>query len=101
MTTIRSFSNNGPYFAPTQGVYQAASLKDILFRVRLCMEDEDFMIGLFDDNGQCKGIWEDSTEGIPDGEGGMMREAPCYVLYRPGSISKGMWNMHLRHFARG
>jgi hypothetical protein len=100
MHTIRSYSSNGPYFPATQGVYQAASLKDVLFHTRLCMEDNDFMIGLFDDNGKCKGIWEDTAEGIPDGEGGMTIEKPAYVLYRPGDLSAGMWNLMVSKFKR-
>jgi hypothetical protein len=24
----------------------------------------------------------------------------CYVLYRPGSIGKGLWNLHLAKFKR-
>jgi len=91
MTTVRSYSSNGPYFPPTQGVYQATSVKDILFRIRLCMEDNDYLIGVFDDNGKCKGIWEDTEE---------VMEKPNYVLYRPGDLPVGIWHLMVGKFKR-
>jgi len=100
MYTVRSFNNNGPYFPATRDVYQAASLKDFIFHVRQCMEDNEYMIGLFDDNGQCKGIWEDCAEAMSDGEGGMVLEKPSYVLHRPGSLSDGMWSLMVNKFKR-
>lgn len=64
------------------------------------MEDGDYQIGVFDDEGQCKGIWVDESEPIDDGEGGMTLSKPDYVLYRPGDISAGMWNLYLRKFKK-
>jgi hypothetical protein len=98
MVTIRNYDSNGSYFPPTQNVYQAASLTDMIFHTRQCMEDGDYQIGLFDADGQCKGIWLDEGEPEPDGEGGMRIGEPCYVLYRPGDMSAGMWNLHLSKF---
>ena len=95
MHTVRSYSSNGPYFPPTQGVYQATSVKDIIFRIRLCMEDNDYLIGVFDDNGKCKGIWEDTA-----GEESLTMEKPDYVLYRPGDLPAGMWNLMVNKFKR-
>lgn len=100
MITVRTYSDNGPYFAPTQGIYQANSLKELLFHTRLCMEDGDYQIGIFNDDGECKGFWVDEAEPIDDGEGCMVLGPKCYVLYRPGSISKGLWNLHLAKFKR-
>lgn len=100
MITIRTFQGNGPYFPPTQGCYQASSLKELLFHTRLCMEDNDYQIGIFDEDGQCKGMWLDEADAISDGEGAMVLGKPCYVLYRPGSMSKGMWNLHVSKFKR-
>lgn len=97
IATVRSYSSNGPYFPATQGVYQAASLKDILFHTRLCMEDNDYLIGVFDGNGECKGIWEDTAEAVPGPAGG---EKPDYVLYRPGDLPAGMWNLMVSKFKR-
>jgi hypothetical protein len=100
LTTVRTFSSNGPFFPLTQGVYQAASLKDILFHVRMAMEDGDYMIGVFDADGKCKGIWQDDAEAIPDGEGGMMLEAPAYELYREHEMSPGMWELTISKFKK-
>lgn len=100
MHFVCNYNSNGPYFAPTQGQYHAARLKDIIFHVRTCMEDGDFQIGVFDDDGECKGIWIDESEPVSDGEGDFVLGKPDYVLYRPGTMSAGMWNMHLRKFKR-
>jgi len=64
------------------------------------MEDNEWEIGVFDDNGQCKGIWQDDAQAIPDGEGGMVLEKASYVLYRPGDMSAGLWNLSLSKFKR-
>ncbi len=100
MATIRSYDSNGPYFPPTQGVYQANSLKDVLFHIRQCIDDGEYQIGLFDDAGKCKGIWQDEGESEPDGEGGWTYAPKAYVLYRPGSMSEGMWQLCLSKFKR-
>ena len=84
MHYVCNYNSNGPYFAPTQGQYHASRLKDLIFHVRMCMEDGDYQIGVFDD----------------DGEGGLWLSEPAYVLYRPGTMSAGMWNLHLRKFKR-
>lgn len=98
--TVRNYSSNGPYFNPTQDVYQAARLRDVVFHVRQCMKDNDYQIGIFDSEGNCKGLWVDEAEGISDGEGGMVLEDPSYVLYRPGDMPAGIWNLHISKFKR-
>lgn len=100
MITVRNYSDNGPYFPPTQGVYQASSLKEIIFHTRLCMDDGDYQIGIFDNDGQCKGMWVDEADVVSDGEGGMMLGKSCYTLYRPGDMSAGLWNLHLSKFKK-
>jgi hypothetical protein len=116
MITIRTFSSNGPYFPPTQGVYQASSLKEMIFHIRQSMEDGEYQIGLFDAEGECKGIWTDEAEPeperntqcsdgtmqsmVPNGEGGWHNTKPFYVLHRPGTMSKAMWRLHLSKFKR-
>lgn len=99
MTYVCNYSSNGPYFPATQGCYQASSLKEILFHTRLCMEDGDYQIGIFNGEGECKGMWVD--EGAPeyiDGEWGYIERA--YKLYRPGTMNKEMWRLHLSKFKR-
>jgi hypothetical protein len=98
LCTIRTFSSNGPYFPPTQGVYQASSLREMIFHIRQSMEDGEYQIGLFDADGECKGMWVDEAEPEPDGEGGWHNAKPFYVLHRPGTMSKAMWRMHLSKF---
>lgn len=100
MHYVCNYSENGPYWPATQGCYQAARLKELIFHVRLCMEDNDYQIGIFDDNGECKGMWLEEAEPEPDGEGGMIQGKPCYTLYRPGSMSERMWRMHLSKFKK-
>jgi len=98
MYTIRTFTKNGRHFPPTQGVYQVAYLRDALFHARQCMEDNEQWIGLFDSEGQCKGIWLDEARPMDDGEGGMTLGAPAYVLYRPGDLPAGLWNNYVANF---
>ena len=100
MRYVCNYNDNGPYFSATQGQYQAARLKELLMHVRVCMEDADQAIGVFDDDSECIGMWLDEAEPVDDGEGGMVLGKPCYQLYRPGDLSAGLWNMHLRHFNR-
>jgi hypothetical protein len=50
MATIRSYDSNGPYFPPTQGMYQANSLADAIRHIRQCMADGEYHMCLFDDN---------------------------------------------------
>lgn len=100
MHYVCNYSENGPYWPVTQGRYQAARLKDLIFHVRLCMEDNDYQIGIFDEDGECKGMWLEESEPEPDGEGGMIQGKPCYTLYRPGSMSERMWRLHLSKFKK-
>lgn len=100
MHYVCNYNSNGPYFSATQGLYHASSLKDILFHVRLCMEDGDYQIGVLDDEGECKGIWLDEAEPEPDGEGDWNYPAPVYRLYRPGEMNDQLWRMHVSKFKR-
>lgn len=84
MITIRTYTENGPYFPPTVMKYQAASLKEFLFHVRMAMEDGEDIIGTFNEDNVCYGIWENDAEPEPDGEGDWLMPRPMYVLRRPG-----------------
>jgi hypothetical protein len=100
MRFICNYSSNGPYFSPTQGQYQAASLKELLMHIRVCMEDGDQAIAVFNDDSECLGMWLDEAEPIDDGEGGMVLGKPAYSLYRPGEMSELSWKNNLRRFKR-
>lgn len=81
MITVRTFSDNGPYFPPTVMKYQANCLKDVLFHTRLAMEDGEDTIAVYHDD-HCVGLWQNDAEPEPDGEGGWLMPSPCYVLLR-------------------
>jgi hypothetical protein len=93
MVTIRTYQPNGEDFPPSQGVYQAVLLREVLFHVRLSMRDRERQIGLFSGEGKCSGMWlHDAELGVEDGG---------YVLYRPGDMPIGMWNAYVGRFAGG
>lgn len=100
LPTVRTYESNGPYWPPTQGVYQFSSIREMIMHVRQSMDDGEYQIGIFDEDGKCKGMWVDEAEGISDGEGGMMLEPPSYKLYRPGAMKDVMWHLHLSKFKR-
>ena len=84
MTTVATYKANGPYFPPTIMRYQAAGLKDVLWHARTAMDDAEDVIALVDDQGRCKGLWENDAEPVSDGEGGWGWPAPAYRLLREG-----------------
>lgn len=90
--TIRTYSDNGPYFAPTVMKYQAASVKDVLFHTRLAMEDGEQYIAVFHDD-RCVGVWEDDSEPEPDGDGSWYMPRGSYLLRRPGGRSPKTFQM--------
>jgi len=100
MHYICNYNSNGPYFGSTQAIFQAARLKELIFHVRLCMEEGDYQIGVFDDDGKCKGIWVDESEPEPDGEGDWQLPKPAYRLYRLGEMSDTLWRLHLSKFKK-
>ena len=92
MITVRTSTDNGPYFDASHGSYQAASLKDILFHCRLAMDDGEDIIGIFHDDA-CIGLWQNEPDVDSDGEGGMMRCANAYVQYRPDGSSPKLFKI--------
>jgi hypothetical protein len=89
--TVRTYQDNGPYFPATKGCYQARSLKDLLFHTRLAMEDREDVIGLFDADGACKGIWQLAVEGHVDSVGDSIVDHEAYELLRPSTKSQWAW----------
>ena len=83
MTTVRTYQDNGPYFAATKGCYQAASVSDVLRHVRLAMEDREDTIAIFDAEGSCKGLWQRELEGHIDSAGDSIIDHEGYELMRP------------------
>jgi hypothetical protein len=91
ITTIRTFQDNGPYFSCTRGCYQAASLHELLFHVRLAMEDREHVIGIYGPDGACKGVWQLETEGHVDSAGDSIVDHEAYALMRPSTKSQWTW----------
>ena len=92
MLTIFTYQDNGPYFSPTKGKYQAARLRDLLRHVRLSMEDREDVIAIFDQQGSCKGIWRRELEGHVDSAGDSIVDHEGYELMRPDTKEQWLWN---------
>ena len=100
MIHICTYTDNGPYFAPSRGSYQAARLKDFIFHVRLCMEDNEDLISIWKDD-ECLGIWRNEYEGVPDGEGGWDRGESAYILHRPDCKEQWLFSYMKRKLTEG
>ena len=91
MVTIRTYQDNGPYFDATKGSYQAATLQQIIFHIRLAMEDREHVIGVYGADGACKGIWQLDIEGHVDSAGDAIVVHEGYELLRPNTREQWMW----------
>ena len=91
MVTIRTYQDNGPYFDATKGCYQAATLQQLIFHIRLAMEDREDIIGIFGADGACKGIWQLDIEGHVDSAGDAIVDHEAYELLRPDTREQWMW----------
>jgi len=78
MITIRTFSDHKE-FGPIKGCYRASSLKETIFHIRLAMADGEHLVGSFNEDHTCYGLWETM------GDGG-------YLLRRPGGPMAGHFN---------
>jgi hypothetical protein len=91
ITTIKTFQDNGPYFSCTKGSYQAATLQQLIFHIRLAMEDREHVIGVYGPDGACKGIWQLDIEGHVDSAGDSIVDHEGYELLRPDTREQWMW----------
>jgi hypothetical protein len=96
--TVRTYSDNGPYFPPTVMQYQANCLRDVLFHARLAMEDSEHTVAVFHDN-RCTGLWRNEPDSEPDSDGEWHKGPDCYVFYRPGGPNAGLFNGIARQLA--
>lgn len=72
---ISTFKDEGPYLAASTAVLGVRNLADLLLNVREAMEESVDYIGVFDEDGKCKGIWSRDCD-VEYGEG------ECYdVMY--------------------
>jgi len=92
ITTIRTSKDNGPYWDCTKGSYQAATLRDLLFHVRLAMEDDEDLIGVFDAENNCRGIWINEVEGHYESDGSAVIDHQAYCLMRPTTKEQKTWD---------
>lgn len=91
LTTVRTYQDNGPYFPPTKGCYQAASLKELLFHVRQAMEDREDVVAVYGPDGSCKGLWNHELEGHYDSAGDAIVDHEGYELLRPSTKKQLHW----------
>lgn len=72
---ISTYKDEGPYYSASTAVLGVRNIADMLLNVREAMEESADYIGVFDEDGKCKGIWCRETD-VEYGEG------ECYdVLY--------------------
>lgn len=81
--TIRTFTDNGPYFNPTEGEYQAWCLKDFVFHIRKAMEDKEDIIAIWRGD-QCVGGWSAANDADIE-EGDLVPVGHWYERAKPGS----------------
>jgi hypothetical protein len=92
ITTIKTYQDNGPYFDATKGSYQAATLQQLIFHIRLAMEDREHVIGVYGPDGACRGIWRLDIEGHVDSAGDSIVDHEGYELLRPDTKEQWMWS---------
>ena len=95
ITTIKTYQDNGYYFPPTKGSYQAATLQQLIFHVRQAMEDREDVVAVYSPDGTCRGIWNREIEGHVDSAGDTIVDHEGYELLRLGTKEKWMWH-HLQ-----
>lgn len=81
--TVREYGAGEIYgYMPEIYIYPAFRLRDIVKHVRDAMEEGIDKIAVFDERGNCDGLWINEAEPEPDGEGGWTEAKPEYVLHR-------------------
>ena len=82
--TYRSYAGGEPYgYLPEIYVQPVYRLRELVKAVRDAMEDGQEYISIFNERGNCTGLWINESEPEPDGEGGMVMGRLVYVLQRP------------------
>lgn len=91
--TLREYGVGEAYgYMPDIYIYPAFRLRDIVKHVRDAMEEGLSKVAVFDERGNCTGVWIDESEPEPDGEGGMQATKPCYFLMRPEEGNSDAFN---------
>ena len=97
--TVRTYTDNGPYYGDTVMSYQATRLKDILFHTRLAMESGDDTIAVFHED-RCVGMWDRELEGHVDSAGDPIVDHDGYALRRPNGRSPQTFAMTVAKLQR-
>lgn len=96
MQTVHVYRNYGVGevygYMPDIYVHSVHRLTDLIKHVRDAMEEGYERIAVFDEEGDCSGLWIDESEPEPDGEGGMMLTKPSYHLLRPDYDNAAVFN---------
>ena len=83
---ISTYKDECPFFAPTRWAREVFGTPEFVRTIREAMEEDVDYVGVFDDEGACKGIWCREAEG-EYGEGEcydvMYVVNQTYVLERP------------------
>ena len=85
---ISTYKDDCPFFAPTRWSRTVSGTPEFVHTIREAMEEDVDYVGVFDDEGACKGIWCREAE-AEYGEGEcydvMYVVNQCYVLERPNN----------------
>lgn len=83
VVTVQDYGTGRIYgYMPDIYIYSAFRLRDIVKHVRDGMEEGVDKIAVFDERGNCDGLWINEAEPEPDGEGEWIETKPNYVLHR-------------------
>ncbi len=83
---ISTYKDECPFYAPTRWLRTVSGTPEFVHTIRLAMEESVDYVGVFDDEGTCKGIWCRETD-VDYGEAEcydvMFVVNQYYVLERP------------------
>lgn len=83
---ISTYKDECPFYAPTRWLRTVFGTPEFVHTIRLAMEESVDYVGVFDDEGACKGIWCREAD-VDYGEGEcydvMFVVNQYYVLQRP------------------
>ena len=83
---ISTYKDECPFYAPTRWLRTVSGTPEFVHTIRLAMEESVDYVGVFDDEGTCKGIWCREAD-VDYGEGEcydvMFVVNQYYVLERP------------------
>ena len=97
--TVRTYTDNGPYYGATVMSYQVARFSELLSHCRVAMEEGDDTIAVFHDD-RCVGMWDRELEGHVDSAGDTIIDHDGYELRRPNGRSPQTFAMTVAKLQR-